>query len=402
MNDNSTGQNGSGSQSDPYGGYAGDYSHGDYSQGSYGQGDYGQQHSQYGQGYGQQGQYGQQGYEQQGYGQDGQPLPGGEADYGQQHYQDGQPVGSQGDYADYGDGQGGYGAYQEDPNAYGGADLYGASGPAAPGSTEKNTLGVVSLVSGIIGFLVWIVGIVAIITGFMSLKAVKNGQANNKGIGIAGLVLGFITTIGGLISTILIIIFLIGGLAAGTSQQSPEGGGDDGGQEAPADPGQDGDEKGGDDKGGSDEGDGAAQGDDLNATADKAKVIGTYEGIEIRAYVTHGKISDTASPQEFAGKDIMVIKYFLKNTSSKDAKLGSTTVNCTVNGKDCSQGVFGKVGDKQMGSTVLDFNASSLSAGEEKVVYTAQGVEASEASDAKVSIKIQNEDYTEEKSFKVQ
>ena len=175
MSDNQSGNDGANPQNNPYGGNNGQsantsdsYGKGNYGNGDYGQGNYGNQYSpaDFGSGYGQGAQ---------------QPA---RSQGGYAYYQ--QPVGSQGGYADY----------QQDPQAYGGGDLYGAGGlggPVGPGgssSTEKNSLGVIALVSGIVGFFIWLAGIVAIITGFMSLKAVKNGQANNKGMGLTGLILG--------------------------------------------------------------------------------------------------------------------------------------------------------------------------------------------------------------------
>lgn len=372
MSENSSGYNGSNSQNSPYGNNydpsgnsSGSYGQGNYGQGNYGQGDYGSQYSQ--------------------------------ADFGSNYGQDAQQsVGSQGGYADYQQpvgSQGGYADYQQDPQAYGGSDLYGAGNAGGPGSTEKNSLGVISLVSGIVGFFIWLAGIVAIITGFMSLKAVKNGQANNKGVGLTGLILGFFTTVVGLIVTVIVVIVFVVGIGAASKAPAPADPGS--GTEAPADP-----EGSGGEEGKAEGGEGA-EGDDINAGADKAKLIGTYEGIEIRAYVTHGKTDEITVPEEFAERDVLVIKYFLKNTSDQSAQLGYTSVKCAASGKDCSKNVHGRIGDKRLDSAVLSLGANPIGAGEEEEFVTAQSIEYKDAGDAEISLLISDRDFKDEKEFKI-
>lgn len=367
MSENPSGHNGSNPQNSPYGNNydpsgnsSGSYGQGNYGQGNYGQGDYGSQYSQ--------------------------------ADFGSNYGQDAQqPVGSQGGYPDY----------QQDSQAYGGSDLYGAGGPGGPGgpsSTEKNSLGVISLVSGIVGFFIWLVGIVAIITGFMSLKAVKNGQANNKGVGLTGLILGFFTTVVGLIVTVIVVIFVVIGIGSANPAPAPDDPGS--GTEAPAEPQGDGDPGESGDKGEA-AGDGAAEGGDINAGSDKATLIGTYEGIEIRAYITSGKPDKYSIPNAFAGREVLVIKYFLKNTSDKDAQIGSARINCIANGQDCSKNVHGKIGDRNLDVPTLDLGAKPIKAGKEHEFLTAQAIEYDRAGDAEISISILNKDWSDEEEFKI-
>lgn len=380
MSENPSGHNGSNPQNSPYGNNydpsgnsSGSYGQGNYGQGNYGQGDYGSQYSQ--------ADFGSN------YGQDAQQSVGNQGGYAD--YQ--QPVGSQGDYADY----------QQDSQAYGGSDLYGAGGPGGPGgpsSTEKNSLGVISLVSGIVGFFIWLVGIVAIITGFMSLKAVKNGQANNKGVGLTGLILGFFTTVVGLIVTVIVVIFVVIGIGSANPAPAPDDPGS--GTEAPAEPQGDGDPDESGDKGEA-AGDGAAEGGDINAGSDKATLIGTYEGIEIRAYITSGKPDKYSIPEAFAGREVLVIKYFLKNTSDKDAQIGSARINCIANGQDCSKNVHGKIGDRNLDVPTLDLGAKPLKAGKEHEFLTAQAIEYDRAGDAEISISIMNKDWSDEEEFKI-
>ncbi|MBO1750272.1 DUF4190 domain-containing protein [Actinotalea sp. BY-33] len=105
-------------------------------------------------------------------------------------------------------GGGGYGA-PPPPPAYGGARGGGYG-------TEKNSLGVWALVLGILGVLCcglgFIFGIPALIVGNKSKEAARNGQANNGGLGQAGVVLGWIAIAFSVLW--LIYVFAFGGLTA--------------------------------------------------------------------------------------------------------------------------------------------------------------------------------------------
>ena len=340
-----------GANPDPSGSSTGSSGQGDYSQGNYGQGDYGNQYSQ--------------------------------ADFGNSQPQTAQqPVGSQGDFADY----------QQSPQAYDGNNMYGAAGAA--GSTEKNSLGVISLVSGVVGFVVSLAGIVAIVTGFMSLKAVKNGQANNRGMGLTGLILGFVTTALGLIGIVVLIIMMAVGIGSESNTASPSS--PSGETQAPAVPGED-DEAGGDS---APEGEGA-KGGDFDAEIDKATKIGTFKDIEIHALITSGKAADTVSPQTFANREVLVIKYFMKNVSDKPLKPGKGRVECFAGGADCSNSVHGQVGDREMSSPILDFDKNPIKPDEVEEFYTAQAIEPKAAEKAEITLLMTSEDYRDRQSFKI-
>jgi hypothetical protein len=69
--------------------------------------------------------------------------------------------------------------------------------PGWNGSTApRNGLGTAALVVGIIGFLLAVIvlggllGIVAVVLGFVALGRVRRGEANNRGVAIAGIVTG--------------------------------------------------------------------------------------------------------------------------------------------------------------------------------------------------------------------
>lgn len=102
--------------------------------------------------------------------------------------------------------QPGYGA----PGGYGApATAQGGWTPAPP----KNDLGIWALVTGILSYVMCplVLGIAAIVTGTMSRRAADQGLANNRGMGTAGLILGWINV--GLV--LLGIAFFVVAIAAG-------------------------------------------------------------------------------------------------------------------------------------------------------------------------------------------
>lgn len=116
---------------------------------------------------------------------------------------------------------------QGDANApYGRPGAPGAHGqPAAPAvsqygyaqSPPKNDLAVWSLITGILSYVFCplVLGIAAIVTGTMSRKAADQGLANNRGMGTAGLVLGWINVALVLVAVVLFLILLGAGLLSG-------------------------------------------------------------------------------------------------------------------------------------------------------------------------------------------
>ncbi len=78
--------------------------------------------------------------------------------------------------------------------------------PPPPPNPPKNGLGLAALVVAIVGLvLCWsvvggvIAGVVAVILGFLGRGRVKRGEADNGGIAIAGIVLGFLSIVVGLV-----------------------------------------------------------------------------------------------------------------------------------------------------------------------------------------------------------
>ena len=82
------------------------------------------------------------------------------------------------------------------PPAYG-TPAYGAAPAytAYPQGPKTNTLAIVSLVSSLVGvFVIPVIGqIVGIITGHMSLNQIKRTGENGRGLGLAGVIIGWVT-----------------------------------------------------------------------------------------------------------------------------------------------------------------------------------------------------------------
>ena len=97
--------------------------------------------------------------------------------------------------------------------------------PAAPvtsqygyaASPPKNDLAVWSLVTGILSYVFCplVLGIAAIVTGTMSRKAADQGLANNRGMGTAGLILGWINVALVVLGILFFVIALGAGLLSG-------------------------------------------------------------------------------------------------------------------------------------------------------------------------------------------
>ncbi|MFD7022673.1 DUF4190 domain-containing protein [Promicromonospora sukumoe] len=111
-----------------------------------------------------------------------------------------------------------------DPYGQQGAQTpYGQPGAPAPqygytsATPPKNDLGVWALVTGILSFVFCplLLGIAAIITGTMSRRAADEGLANNRGMGTAGLILGWVNVALAVLAIVFFVVALAVGLFAG-------------------------------------------------------------------------------------------------------------------------------------------------------------------------------------------
>lgn len=92
----------------------------------------------------------------------------------------------------------------QQPQGYG-QPAYGQ--PGGPDGPQKNGLGIASLVLGILALLTGLFligglfGLIAIVLGIIALGRVKRGEANNRGMAIAGIITGAL----GVLLTILVV-----------------------------------------------------------------------------------------------------------------------------------------------------------------------------------------------------
>lgn len=96
------------------------------------------------------------------------------------------------------------------PPAAPAAPAYAAPAYGAPASTKTNVLAIVSLVSA------FFVSLVAIITGHIALSQIKKTGEQGRGLAIAGLIIGYI----GLVVGIIVIIAWIAAFAVVASNPS--------------------------------------------------------------------------------------------------------------------------------------------------------------------------------------
>lgn len=90
---------------------------------------------------------------------------------------------------------------------------------AAPqGGSEKNTLGLASMVLGYVGIVVWPAAITGMVMGLVAFRNLKKGVANNRVQTMTGVILGIVMSVVGFFTTlfgvIVIVVMTIGGGAA--------------------------------------------------------------------------------------------------------------------------------------------------------------------------------------------
>ena len=89
--------------------------------------------------------------------------------------------------------------------------------PSVPPPKPNSTLAIVSLIAGILGFvqIVPIIGpIVAVITGHMAKNEIRNsmGQLGGDGMATAGLILGYLPLIAGILCLCIVGIMMAFGM----------------------------------------------------------------------------------------------------------------------------------------------------------------------------------------------
>lgn len=86
-------------------------------------------------------------------------------------------------------------AYQQNAPAYAPNAGYGQ-----PAAERYNVLAIVSLVSA------FVISLVAVITGHIALSQIKKTGEKGRGLAIAGLVLGYLGMVAGLLITVLFLV----------------------------------------------------------------------------------------------------------------------------------------------------------------------------------------------------
>lgn len=92
--------------------------------------------------------------------------------------------------------------YGVPPSQYGQPPIY--KNPAE----AKNWMNITSLVLSLSGLLLGITAIAGIVFGHLGLAAAKRGEANNRSMGLAGLIIGYVLTALGLLVIIGYIVFI--------------------------------------------------------------------------------------------------------------------------------------------------------------------------------------------------
>jgi len=106
--------------------------------------------------------------------------------------------------------QSGYGQQPQ----YSAPPQYGYPAGPRPG-TEKNWMGITSLVLSLSGLIFGITAIAGIVFGHLGLAAANRGEADNRGVALGGLITGYVLVGLGIITTIIVLVFfgaLVGGV----------------------------------------------------------------------------------------------------------------------------------------------------------------------------------------------
>lgn len=114
------------------------------------------------------------------------------------------PYGGSNDPSAYPSGQPGYQQYPGQAQPGGG---YAPGMTPFGASTEKNNLGGWALGLGIASLVCCglFTGIPAIILGYLGMQAAKEGRASNKGMAIAGLIMGSLSAVGSIIYIVFVV-----------------------------------------------------------------------------------------------------------------------------------------------------------------------------------------------------
>lgn len=271
-----------------------------------------------------------------------------------------------------------------------------AGGPAYPGgpagsggSTEKNGVGLWAMILGLGGILFGLLtGLPGAIMGMIGLKNVKNGEADNKGQALTGLIAGILTSLGSLIGGIIVVILLVtGAISASGGTTEPTSPQTQGGQEPGSNGGEEpgsngGEEPGGQEPGGNNGGSNGGNngGSDGNSSGKKPEVDnGVNLGVRSKQ-VTAGPHS---IPTEVQNKEYMFIEVVVTNNSDADYTLPYPIISADLNGKQLER--VTDLDTQKKG--VLDW-PDSLAPGEEATYQTGFVATSADAKNVKVTVSL--------------
>ena len=299
-------------------------------------------------------------------------------------------------------------SYPGGPGGSGGPGGPGsAGGPAYPGgpagsggSTEKNGVGLWAMILGLGGILFGLLtGLPGAIMGMIGLKNVKNGEADNKGQALTGLIAGIITSLGSLIGGVIVIILLAAGaIGAGSGTTEPtspqtqggqEPGGDNAGQEPGGDNGgqEPGGNNGGQEPGGNNGGSGGNNGGGSGGNS-SGKSPEIENGVNLGVRSKQTTAGNSAIPTEVQNKEYMFIEIVITNNSDSEYSLPYPLISAELNGKQLE-----RVTDMETQKKgPLDW-PSSIAPGEEAVYQTGFVASGADAKDVKVTVSLNGKKF---------
>ena len=264
-----------------------------------------------------------------------------------------------------------------------------AGGPSYPGgplggsgnTSEKNGIGLWAMILGLAGILFGLLtGVPGAIMGMVGLKNVKNGEADNKGQALTGLIAGILTSLGSLIGGIIVIILIAAGaIGAGSGKTEPT---------SPEPPGSQDQEPGGSGgqeprgSGGQEPGGSGGSGD----SGGSAPEIDNGVNLAVRSkQVTAGSY---AVPSEAQNKEYMFIEVSLKNNSSSDYQVPYPLITADLDGKNLDR--VTDIDNQKRGASDWP---SSIAPGEEAIYQTGFLVTGADAKRAKVTVRLGSKKY---------
>jgi len=237
------------------------------------------------------------------------------------------------------------------------------------------------MILGLAGILFGLLtGVPGAIMGMVGLKNVKNGEADNKGQALTGLIAGILTSLGSLIGGIIVIILIAAGaIGAGSGKTEPT---------SPERPGSQGQEPGGQEPGGSggQEPGGSGGSSDGGDGGGKAPEIDNGINLAVRSkQVTAGSY---AVPSEAQNSEYMFIEVSLKNNSSSDYQVPYPLITADLDGKNLDR--VTDIDNQKKGAGDWP---SSIAPGEEAIYQTGFLVTGADAKRAKVTVRLGGKKY---------